>query len=230
MNSDTVLQFLFLTLVVVILIGAVMYVYPGFPYNKMSYIPKTEGFSTIALDPKTFPSCVARDVDAQALLTSLYAKVKSAPPASAGAEAFDEFRLIVQKLLCMDADITSLGAGEYASLLLPFNTHHDMEPVGTFVGRCLKNAVKERDIDLTLGKLQDRGEELLKILCPSNKDDKEIFEGIVERTKTNISRVCLKEHASMDIPASVRDPGYYAPPELVQYGVYQNTAPKFNFN
>jgi hypothetical protein len=229
MSSDALFQYLFLTLIVVVIIGAIMYMYPGFPYNKSVMIGQPEGFTTIALDPKTVPSCLARDADAQALLGGLYALVKTAPPASAAAEAYDEFKLIVQKLVCMDADITSLGAGEYASLLLPFNTHHDMEPVGTFVGRCLKNAVRERDIDLTLGKLEDRGIVLLKTFCNDEKAE-ETFEEIVERTKTNISRVCLKEHASMDIPASVRDPGFYTPPDLQQYGPYQNTAPTFNFN
>ncbi len=147
--------------------------------------------------------------------------------------AYDEFKLIVQKLLCMDADITSYGAGEYASLRLPFNTQHDMEPAGTFVGRCLRNAVKERDIAITFDKFKQRGIVLLAALCSDSATKAAAmkkFESIVGRMQANISKVCLKEHASMDIPAGVRDPGYYSPPSLVELGPYQNTAPKYNFN
>jgi hypothetical protein len=34
----------------------------------------------------------------------------------------------------------------------------------------------------------------------------------------------------MDIPAGVRDPGYYLPDDVKNLGPYQNTAPKYNFN
>jgi hypothetical protein len=201
-------------------IVAFLYLYPRY----LSYGPqKTEGFSTIALNDSDFPSCVARDYDAQKLLKTLKSPTG----------AYEELALIVSKLLCMDADITSLGQGVYASLRLPFNTQHDMEPVGTFVGRCLKNAVKERDIKLTLGKLQDRGTALIAQLCQTSTAKAEaltLFDGIVKRTEANITKVCLQERATMDIPAGVRDPGYYVPDDVKNLGPYQNTAPKYNFN
>lgn len=193
-----------------------------------------EGFSTIALNDSDFPKCVARDYEAQQLLTQLKtAGTAGSGAVAAAAEAYEELTLIVSKLLCMDADITSLGAGVYSSLRLPFNTQHDMEPVGTFVGRCLKNAVRERDISLTLGKLRDRGTALIAQLCSTSQSRAQhlaLFDGIVKRTEAHITPVCLKEHASMDIPAGVRDPGYYIPGSVSTLGPYQNTAPKYNFN
>ncbi len=221
---------LYFALVGLILVVTFLYVFPRY----LSYGPeKTEGFSTIALNDIDFPSCLARDYDAQKLLSSLKTATKGHADSSTAAMAYQELSLIVQKLLCMDADITSLGAGVYASLRLPFNTQHDMEQVGTFVGRCLKNAVKERDIELTLGKLQDRGTALIAALCHTSKSKAEavtLFDGVVKRTKANITKVCLKEHASMDVPAGMRDPGYYIPEDVATLGPYQNTAIKYNFN
>ncbi len=212
---------------------AVVFLYMRPPYRSHGPESFREGFYTIALNDSDFPSCLARDYEAQQLLSSLKTATKGFESASDAAMAYEELTLIVSKLLCMDADITSLGAGVYASLRLPFNTQHDMEPVGTFVGRCLKNAVKERDITLTIGKLRDRGTTLIAQLC-HNSQTKAValtqFDGIVSRTEANISRVCLKEHATMDIPAGVRDPGYYIPGNVSTLGPYQNTAAKFNFN
>lgn len=214
---------LIVLLTVVVFVGSMW-----FPASRLP-----EGFTTVALNTTTFPSCVQRDAEAQALLTSLYGGLAGFPPASDAAMAYDEFKLIVQKLLCADADITSFGAGEYASLRLPFNTQHDMEPIGTFVGRCLRNAVKERDLSITFDKFRQRGVVLLGVLCPSSQSKAvamKQFDSIVDRMKQSISKVCLKEHASMDVPAGVRDPGYYTPSSLTGLGPYQNTAPQYNFN
>jgi hypothetical protein len=222
------MMIVYLAVAALVLVATFLYLFPRY----LSYGPKTEGFSTIALNNSDFPACLARDYDAQRLLTQLKAHLHGAPSSSA-AMAYEELSLIVSKLLCMDADITSLGAGVYSSLRLPFSTQHDMEPVGTFVGRCLKNAVKERDIKLTLGKLQDRGTVLISVLCqgtPAKAAALTLFDGVVKRTEANITRVCLKEHGSMDVPAGVRDPGYYMPTDVAGLGPYQNTASKYNFN
>jgi hypothetical protein len=221
---------LYFALVGLVIILAFLYLFPRY----LAYGPaKTEGFSTIALNDSDFPSCLARDYDAQTLLSNLKIATKGHGDSDEATMAYKELSLIVQKLLCMDADITSMGAGVYASLRLPFNTQHDMEQVGTFVGRCLKNAVKARDIDLTLGKLQDRGTVLIAALYTNSQSKAEavtLFDGVVKRTKANITKVCLKEHASMDIPAGMRDPGYYIPEDLATLGPYQNTSAKYNFN
>jgi hypothetical protein len=223
-------MFIYLGLAILIGIAAFVYVNPRY----FSHGPeKTEGFSTIALNSSDFPDCVARDYDAQKLLSSLNIAAKGHGSNTEAAMSYEELSLIVSKLLCIDADITSMGQGVYASLRLPFNTQHDMEPVGTFVGRCLKNAVRERDISLTLGKLQDRGTALIDQLCHTTHSKAEalaLFDRVVNRTKTNVTKICLKERASMDVPAGVRDPGYYLPANVAELRTYQNTAPQYNFN
>jgi hypothetical protein len=217
----------YIAFAMLLLIAMTLYLFPRFLVQKTPM--ETEGFTTIALNTTDFPKCVARDADAQQLLAALHAAAKTQDTLG----DYDEFRLIVQKLLCMDADITSLGQGEYASLQLPFATLHDMEPVGVFVGRCLKNAVKQRDLDLIFDKYRTRGMTLLNNLC-ANGNNKAwaitMFDGIVNRTQKNITAVCLKERASMDVPAGVRDPAYYTPSDVAELGPYQNTAPKYNFN
>jgi hypothetical protein len=181
-----------------------------------------EDFSTVSLG-SAMPKCLTRSMDAQELYALLKTAKSGMPPASDAAMAFDEMSLILQKLLCMDADITSYGAGTYSTMGLPFNTHHDMEPVGSFVGRCLKNAVQPRDIELTLGKLHTRGNELIRKMCHSEHSQATAFtllNSVVAQVTRGVTSICLKPHAAMDIPPGVRDPGYYASPSLQQWSTY----------
>ena len=125
----------------------------------------------------------------------------------------DEFRLILTKLLCIDADITGSGSGVYSTMSLQFNTFHDMEPVANFVGRCLNRSLKERDIKITLEKLETRGAELLKGYDGVDKAQRDVWVGslhnIATRTSQAIHRVCMMPVASLDRPAGPRDPGFY---------------------
>ena len=179
-----------------------MYLYPGF-------LKEVEGFSTIAVDPVYSPKCFARDAEAQRLLAEV---VNMVPRTSEGVQWVDEFRLILTKFLCIDADITGSGSGVYSTMDLQFNTFHDMEPVANFVGRCLNRSLKERDITLTLEKLELRGAELLKGMTGVDKVQRDKWvaslHNIATRTSQAIHKVCLMPVASLDRPAGVRDPGY----------------------
>jgi hypothetical protein len=208
MNTQT--TFLMISFFVVIFIGVILYFRPKL---------LSEGFATVAIEQTTLPKCFLRDSDAQALVEQLSEKVRGLPPASEKAVAFEEFKLILQKLLCVDADVTGAGMGPFTTYALPFVTAHDIEPVASFVGRCLRNAVRSEDIEIMIDKLERRGNELLSILC----DDKSMitrFHTVVARASRNISEYCLKEKHSIDKPAGPRDPGYYVPPELETHREY----------
>jgi hypothetical protein len=186
----------------------------------------TEGFATIALDGEAMPKCFLRNVDAQNLLARFQAQKIVSPNTDAGM-AYDELKLILQKALCMDADITGLAAGPYSTYQLPFATMHDMEPVASFVSRCTRMAVRERDIELTIGKLQSRGEELIKRLCVDRAtaaqaiDD---FGKIMRNVKDRISARCLEGKATpISHPLGVRDPGYFEPEAVKELTPYKIT-------
>ena len=180
-----------------------LYVYPGF-------LKKYEGFSTTAIDPVYQPKCFARDAEAQRLLAELVAALPRTPE---GVQWLDELRLILTKFLCIDADITGSGSGVYTTMDLQFSTFHDMEPVANFVGRCLNRSLKERDISLTMKKLETRGSELLMGLTKIEKSQRELWvaslHNIAMRTSQAIHRVCLMPVASLDRPAGPRDPGFH---------------------
>ena len=174
----------------------------------------SEGFTTIAIDGETIPKCFLRDAEAQKLVAMFAADVSKLPPASDKAMALGELKLILQKLLCIDADITGAGMGPYSTYQLAFATAHDIEPAAEFVGRCLKNAVRPRDIEMAIGKFEDRGNELLATLAPcaaTLEQARALFRGVVMRAARNISEYCLKPKNSLDRPAGPRDPGYYDP-------------------
>jgi hypothetical protein len=215
----------FVSFLIVLAIGLFLYFRPRYLRQQ------TEGFATIALDNETMPKCLLRDAEAQRLLASFQAFSVTSPNSAQG-EAYAELKLIIQKLLCMDADITGSAAGPYSTYNLPFATAHDTEPVASFVGRCVRHAARPLDLEITMDKYEGRGVELIKILCFDESQRKKAstqFHDIVGRVSRNISRACLTEKASLDTPAGPRDPGYYTPPELEELRPYQLTgdAPQF---
>jgi len=198
----TIINFVTVGLFVLFAVTICLYIFPQ--------ILRKEGFSTNSVDPVSHPKCFTRDAEAQRLLSEVQAAAPSTPE---GNQWIDEFRLILSKFLCVDADITGSGSGVYSTMDLQFNTFHDMEPVANFVGRCLNRSLKERDINLTLEKLETRGAELLKGMTMVGKEQKERWvaslHNIAMRTSQAIHRVCLMPVASLDRPAGPRDPGFY---------------------
>jgi len=195
-------------LLLIVIVGSMVF------YGKKRY----EGFTTIALESQTMPKCFLRDADAQALVQEFVQ--------SPNADAFAELRLILQKVLCMDADITGAGAGVYSTYQLPFATAHDIEPAASFVNRCVKGAVRSRDLEMVIDKFEGRGSQLIQSLAqtPAQKQSAmDRFNRILKRASGAMKKNCIVEKASMDIPAGRRDPGYFEPDFVGEQGAYQIT-------
>lgn len=180
-----------------------------------------EGFATIALDD-AMPRCFTRDADAQSLMAN-FQGLKTLSPNSNAAMAYEELKLILTKVLCIDADITGMGMGPYSTYQLPYATAHDIEPAASFVSRCIKGAVRSRDIEVVMAAFYDRGLTLLNALCFDERTRKwaqNKFHTIITRASRNISQNCLKEKASLDRPAGARDPGYSQQHTSLEQGPY----------
>jgi len=181
-----------------------------------------EGFSTIAVDRELMPRCFTRDADAQAILLALK------PAKAVDPDAFGELSLILQKMLCVDADVTGAGVGGYQSFQLPFVTQHDLEPAASLVGRCLKGALRSRDLELTIDKWEKRGAVLIQSLAGCLQGGGEAvrsesltrFRTVTKRSARAIGQACTSAQVSMDIPAGPRDPGYTIPKGLEEQGPY----------
>jgi len=181
----------------------------------------SEGFATIALDD-AMPRCFTRDADAQSLMAN-FQGLKTAAPASNAAMAYEELKLILTKVLCMDADITGMGMGPYSTYQLPYATAHDIEPVASFVSRCIKGAVRERDLEMVMSTFYDRGLTLINAMCFDEKSKQwanNKFHTIITRATRNISQNAFKEKATLDRPAGARDPGYSQPHTSLDQGPY----------
>ena len=177
----------------------------------------------IALEGETMPKCLLRSIEAQGILKHLY-PMKQAAPASKEAMAYNELKLILEKVLCIDADITGLGAGPYQTYQLPFATQHDIEPPASFVGRCLKKALRSRDIEVEFMKFNDRGNILIDTLVYDEAERQQIrdaFRNVIVKTAHSIAFTCLSEKANLDRPAGPRDPGYYVPHFSLEQGPYE---------
>ena len=182
-----------------------------------------EGFATIALEGETMPKCLTRSIEAQGILKQLY-PMKQAAPASKEAMAYEEIKLILEKVLCIDADITGSGAGPYQTYQLPFATQHDIEPPASFVGRCLKKALRPRDIEVEFMKMNDRGNVLIDAIVYDDAEReqvKEAFRNVIVKTAHSIAFTCLSEKANLDRPSGARDPGYYVPHFSLEQGPYE---------
>jgi len=169
---------------------------------------RVEGFASAAVDPILSPACTQRSPAAQRILANL-----SQDESDEGAA---ELRLLLSKLTCIEADISTAGAGVYRTLPLQFRTSHDMEPPTAFVGRCLRNAVRQRDIDLVMDKYERRGRILVLSRCRDSMKD---FEDVLATTRLAMVSFCLGDQPSMDKPMGARDVGFWAPTDtdLMQY-------------
>ncbi len=178
--------------------------------------PSSEGFALAAVDPARMPACVERSTDAQSLLARFASEDEDENEAAA------ELRLLVSKLCCMEADIASPAAGLIRSQSLQFRTSHDMEAASSFVGRCLRNAVRDRDVDLVIDKFQTRGHELVgKVLGGDCGAALKEFDAVVARTRAAMMTFCMKPQPQMDRPTGVRDVGFWEPKNVADLDAYQ---------
>ena len=172
---------------------------------------QTEAFTTIAIDREVIPKCFLRDPEATKLLESLRSSKPQHP------EAFGELSLILQKMLCIDADVTSSGAGAYSTFQLPFVTQHDIEPAASFVNRCLKGAMRSRDLEIAIEKFERRGATLVQELAQTEAqraNAHQMFRDVTKRASRQIAQTCTSLQVNMDTPKGVRDPGYTVPSAL----------------
>ena len=161
------------------------------------------------------PKCLLRDAEAQYLLT-MFKEMKVVNPSSDSEMAFDELKLILQKVLCLDADVTGPAAGAYSTYQFPFTTSHDIEPVAHLVGRCVRHVARERDIEMVIDKYSTRGATLINQLCDNRSKGSALtsFQNILDRVKRSITGICVAPKATLDIPPGARDPGYYEPDSI----------------
>ena len=173
-----------------------------------------EGFASRSVDTKRMPECVSRSTDAQSLLARLEQNVTSDA---------DELRLLVSKLCCMEMDIAAPSAGVYRSMNLQFRTSQDMEPPATIVGRCLRNAVNKRDIELIIEKYAARGHELVTRVG-EGKEARDELDAVVTHLKIAMTSFCLKEQPRMDRPVGARDMGFWEPENVADLSQYQGVS------
>ena len=194
-----------------------------FAGGKEHFAGGKEHFAIRAVDLNLMPVCISRSTDAQSLL-SRFQDLTTADAA--------EMRLLVSKLCCMETDIASPSAGVYRTMNLQFRTSEDMEPPATIVGRCLRNAVNKRDIELMMEKFTYRGHELIKGLCSgsgssSAMDEKAAtaeFDKVVAHLRFAMVSFCLKEQPHMDRPLGARDMGFWEPENVADLSQYQGVS------
>ena len=175
-----------------------------------------EGFSVAAVDPVLSPACTQRSADAQKLLGRIASVPQSDPDAA-------ELRLLLSKLCCMEADISSPASGIVRCIPLQYRTTHDMDVASSIVSRCQKNAINSRDIDLILDKFSTRGRELVKRLCVDSEATTE-FDNVVGRLRWAMTSFCLTPQPSMDKPTGPRDVGFWESDDVAALSQYQGVS------
>jgi hypothetical protein len=170
-----------------------------------------EHFSSPAVSPNE-PSCVNRNADAQAILAMFPQCRNDNESPSEDATDRIELKLILNKLTCLDADVSNNGVSGFNTLYLPYNTSHDTEPITNFVGRCLNGGARTRDIDLIMTKYENRGLELIKSISKGLQIDPtkpyKHYKAVISVTYNALVNACKMDRTSLDRPVGVRDPGY----------------------
>jgi len=200
---------LLLVVIVIVGFGIVFKMYATFPPSE-----RKEGFSSPAVSP-TDPKCIQRNVDAQVLMRLFPPCEDESRAPTEDATDRSELRLILNKLTCLDADATDAGVGGYNTFKLPYNTSHDAEPIESFIGRCLNNGTKKRDIEIVIDKYDKRGKTLIaQISNRMGMDPKAVqenYNAVVTTTMNTLMNRCLAMRSSLDTPYGPRDPGYSTP-------------------
>ena len=190
--------------------------YPVFPMMEKTTIRynTAENFSSPAVAPSD-PSCVKRNVDAQILLRMFPQCDSDYKSPSEDALNRIELKLILNKMTCLDADVSNSGVAGYNTMYLPYNTSHDTEPITNFVGRCLNNGARMRDIDLIMDKYESRGLELILLIATRmNMEPRTAYShyrAVIITTIKTLKTNCLMGHSKLDRPVGPRDPGYSTP-------------------
>ena len=166
-----------------------------------------EHFAVAAVNSILTPACTERSAAAQSLLSRIAACDEEGRSGDR-----EELRLLISKLCCFEADLITPAAGAYRTLPLQFRTAHDMEPASTLVGRCFRNAIRQRDVDLIVEKFKGRGLQLVASVVPKSElvAATAEFMDILGRTQSALQKTCLVHQPQMDTPDGARDPGYWA--------------------
>lgn len=200
-----------LILILIASMGVFFKMYPKFPVMERTL---SEPFSSPAVAPFN-PKCTQRNADAQILLRLFPPCEDETRAPSEDASDRAELSLILNKLTCLDADVNSNGVGGYNTFTIKYNTSHDQEPLGSFVGRCLNNGIRQRDIDLVINKYEVRGKTLINQISKrqglDNKSALDSYESVLKTTAKSLSTGCLAQRSSLDTPYGPRDPGYSVP-------------------
>lgn len=170
-----------------------------------------EGFATAAVDPTRMVACAERSTAAQSLLARFHTQT--------GDDA-EELRLLISKLCCLEADVSAPVPGLLRTHSLQFRTSQDTEAPAAIVSRCVRGAIRERDIEIIVEKYEARGRELIDGLLESCQEAHSEFAEIVMKTRTSMITFCMKPQPQMDRPNGPRDPGYWetdSTAELIQY-------------
>lgn len=193
---------------------AIVFAMAVFMYLRPSFI--REGFATHGIN-RDLPKCFLRDAEAQELI-AMFQGVNTPEQIAAR----DELQLIVQKVLCMDADVTGAGAGIYSTRGLAYATAHDIAPVSDIVGRCVRKAVRSQELEVAFDKFEARGIQLLGVLCTGDASARAatLFHNVLVRSAAHIKAACAIPKMTIEHPASPRDPGYYIPDRLIEYSEY----------
>jgi len=184
------------------------------PYN-------AEGFAVAAVNSILAPACTERSTQAQSLLHRIATADENKTLGNEGNK--EELRLLLSKLCCLEADLITPAAGAYRTLPLQFRTSHDTDAASTLVGRCFRNAIRQRDIDIIVEKFQVRGLELVSNLVDPSQvvEAKEEFMTVITRVKTAFQTTCLTYKPQLDAPEGPRDVGFWEPKTATGLAQYQ---------
>lgn len=220
-NPGSTILYLSISLIAALAVGCVAYMI--ITNNKTMASGNWEGFQGPSKGVSDIP-CGQESSFAIQLSDLFASKVSTTEDGEAD---LTEFKVILSKLCCFKHDLMSTNQIVMATKTVPFNTSHDRENLGDTTGRCFRNAMPVRDLNIIFDTWKDRGQFLLDRLCTSYNLSKQegtqannAFMSVFSDTLSIARTVCISDYNDGKTKVSPRDLKGYTPEEVKELGPY----------
>jgi hypothetical protein len=198
-------------------------VYFLFEVWKMTRGSMNEGFAGPAKGSGS-PDCLRSSVEAAKIYEIFSTKAQLAEE---GPDNLRELTLLLSKTCCLKKDLLGVAGLVEATRYQPYSTAHDIEPVAETAARCFAKTIPPRDLEISLDKWTNRGNELLRLLCGSTnisdsdvQDANRLFKNHMKDLSDVLKTSCIKGEVSIAGKLGPRDVVGYSPLTLLEYGKY----------
>jgi hypothetical protein len=214
-------------IITIVLVAVSLFLIVDFFMKTPRYPRLDEGFATSS-EKTALPDCLRTLPEATQLMDLVRRHRGSAIDPLTDTDGDDrEFVLLLQKLACLQQDLTSTQSTPNATRTIPFETAHDRIPIADLTAMCLVKNVSKRDIEIVFSTWRERGQLLLRRLCTEGNlteseaaTSEQLFSSLFDSVYQTSQSVCIGQAPPLSRP---EDSAPYEPEHLRNRNKYDVT-------